>query len=284
MINIENLRFGYPKRALLFEDLYLHLTPGNICGLLGRNGAGKSTLLAILQGLLFPKGGNLSVLGFEPQARKPELLSNCFLLTEDLYLPNLSIQAFADLYAPFYPGFDRDQFSILLEEFELESVRAKLPKLSLGQQKKALLAFGLATNAQILLMDEPTNGLDIPSKILFRSVLARYIRDDRLFVLSTHQVRDLQSLLDTVVILEQGKIIFQESLVSIMDQLHFSISYQEPYHADVLYWERVPGGYYTIRSGQGEDSLEPDIEILFNAVIHHPESFNDLFKFQFHAE
>lgn len=283
MINIENLRFGYPKRALLFEDLYLHLAPGNICGLLGRNGAGKSTLLAIMQGLLFPESGDISVMGLEPQARSPELLSNCFLLTEDLFLPNLSIQGFVDLYAPFYPRFDKSQFAVLLEEFELEH-RAKLPKTSLGQQKKALLAFGLATNAQILLLDEPTNGLDIPSKNLFRSVLARHIRNDRLFILSTHQVRDLQSLLDMVVILEQGKIIFQESLVAIMKQLHFSISYQEPYGADVLYWERVPGGYFTIRSESEEDSLEPDIEVLFNAIISHPESFNDAFKIQWYAK
>lgn len=283
MINIEKLRFGYRKRALLFEDLYLHLSPGNICGLLGRNGAGKSTLLAILQGMLFPESGHLSVMGKEPQTRNPEILSNCFLLTEDLFLPNLSMQVFVDLYAPFYPRFDFSQFSGLLEEFQLDA-KITLPKLSLGQQKKAMLAFGLATNAQILLLDEPTNGLDIPSKILFRSVLARHIHEDRLFILSTHQIRDLQSLLDTVIILEQGKIIFQESLISIMEHLHFSICYQEPYHPDVVYWERVPGGYYTIRIGNGEDSLEPDIEILFNAVINNPEAFIDPFKLHLYAK
>lgn len=283
MINIERLAFSYQKRTSLFEDLYLHLTPGSICGLLGRNGAGKSTLLAILQGLLFPQAGTVSVMGYAPQERRPELLSNCFLLTEDLFLPPTSVRAFAELYAPFYPQFDWEQFTGLLFEFQVEE-QARLPKLSLGQQKKVMLAFGLACNAQVLLLDEPTNGLDIPSKMLFRSILARHIRDDRLFILSTHQVRDLQSLLDVVVILEQGKIIFQESLGAIMDQVHFSISYREPFGSDVIYWERVPGGYYTLRFGGQEDSLEPDVEILFNAVIHHPEAFDDLFKMQMYAK
>lgn len=282
MINIEKLRFGYRKRALLFEDLDLHLAPGTIYGLLGKNGAGKSSLLGIIQGLLFPLAGTVSILGYEARKRHPAMLADCFLISEELYLPNVSIHSFAGLYAPFYPNFDWQQLDRLLKEFELRD-SASLQKISLGQKKKAMLAFGLATNARILLLDEPTNGLDIPSKKQFRSTLARHIREDRTFILSTHQIRDLQSLIDTLIVLENGRIIFQENLADIMERLHFSVGYQEPQDPTVIYYERVPGGYFTIRQAGQQESLEVDIELLFNAIISKPLSFQELFNTQLYV-
>ncbi|PHN06841.1 ABC transporter ATP-binding protein [Flavilitoribacter nigricans DSM 23189 = NBRC 102662] len=266
----------------MFEDLDLHLAPGTIYGLLGKNGAGKSSLLNIIQGLLFPDSGQVNVLSFQPKDREPAFLQDCFMISESMFLPNLTVWDFAKTYAPFYPNFDWEQYGQLVAEFDLDA-DARLNRISLGQKKKALLAFGLATNARVLLLDEPTNGLDIPSKKLFRSTLARHIREDRIFILSTHQVRDLQSLIDTLIVLEDGRIIFQENLVDIMERLHFGISYREPEDPGVLYYERVPGGYYTIRRAGFEDSLEADVEILFNAIINAPQSFRELFNTQLYV-
>lgn len=279
MIKIDNLQFAYRKRALLFDHLELHLAAGRIYGLLGRNGAGKSSLLGIIQGLLFPQAGRVEVLGKNAGLRAPEILADCFFLPEHPHIPPaLTIRTFARLYAPFYPAFDEKLYLQLLSAFEVEPADLFV-RLSLGQQKKAMLAFGLATNARILLLDEPTNGLDIPSKKQFRSVLAAHLTEDRLFVLSTHQIRDLQSLIDTAIILEKGRVVFQESLADLMDQLEFTLSYQQPREADVLYWERVAGGYAAIRPADRGDSLEVDLELLFNAVIERPELFQERFKF-----
>ncbi|MCB0630032.1 MAG: ABC transporter ATP-binding protein [Saprospiraceae bacterium] len=277
MINVDNLSFSYPKRTALFDGLSLQLQSGSIYGLLGKNGAGKSSLLHILTGLLFPQSGNLNVMGYQPRQRHPELLSDCFFLSEDIFLPNLTVQSYRKLYAPFYPGFDHDLFQQLIREFDLD-ICSKLPGLSLGQKKKVLLAFGLATNARVLLLDEPTNGLDIPSKKQFRSVLARHMHDNRIIILSTHQIRDLQSLIDTIIILDKGQIVFHESLLDITDRLQFSISHREPGDPLVLYYERVPGGYYCIRHKGLQESLEVDVEILFNAIISDPSAFSHLFN------
>jgi ABC-2 type transport system ATP-binding protein len=277
MIDIKNLTFGYSRATALFDDLNLELPGGSIYGLLGKNGAGKSSLLKIIQGLLFPTAGRVEVMAHLPIQRDPDFLSDCFLIPEDLHIPRMQIHTFIRLYAPFYPRFDGALFEHLLDEFELGRT-AHLHRLSLGQKKKAMLAFGLACNSRVLLLDEPTNGLDIPSKRQFRSVLARHISDERLFILSTHQIRDLQSLIDTLIILDRGKIIFQATLAEVMERLQFTVSYQEPQDPLVLYYERVPGGYYCIRHQGVEESLEVDVEILFNAVIGEPGIFSKLFK------
>jgi ABC-2 type transport system ATP-binding protein len=277
MITIENLSFGYRKRFPLFEGLDMEIPGGSIYGLLGKNGAGKSSLLCVIQGLLFPRRGKVAVMGHEPGRRRPDFLSDCFLVPEVPYYPNLGIAAFERLYAPFYTKFDRRLWRDLLAEFEVDG-KGHLRRLSQGQQKKVMLAFALATRARVLLLDEPTNGLDIPSKKQFRSILARSISDESLFVLSTHQVRDLQSLIDAVIVLERGKVIFHEALSGLESRLRFGVQHREPEGGEALYWERVPGGYHYISPSEGSESLEVDIELLFNAVLARPAAFRELFK------
>lgn len=277
MIQLTDLSFAYTKGRPLFEGLQLSIPGGNIYGLLGKNGAGKTTLLSLISGLLFPTEGSCEVMGYTPGERAPALLSDLFFIPEELHIPALRIKAFVDIYAPFYPKFDRAQFENLLAEFKLEDDR-KLTKLSYGQKKKVMLCFGLATNCRLLILDEPTNGLDIPSKTQLRKILAGAISDDRTFIISTHQVRDLANLMDPIIIINEGNIIFQESLESINNKLQFQLEYREPGPDQAIYAERVPGGYMTINPQNGEGEEEVDLEVLFNAVIEKTSYFTDLFK------
>lgn len=278
MIQLNSVNFGYKRKQTLFDQLDLEVEAGKIYGLLGRNGAGKSSLLRIIHGLLFPRTGAVKVMGYAPQKRQPGLLSEIYMISEEQFIPNMKIKTFLNTYSPFYPKFDQAQFFRLLEEFELDS-NGHLKQLSWGQKKKVLVSFGLATNCKLLLLDEPTNGLDIPSKAQFRQLMSDAITDERAFIISSHQIRDLHSLLDTIVVLEKGKIIFQETMGSIMTHLNFQVEYQRPDEAQLVYAERVPGGYMTIRPNNGlADSLEADLEILFNAIISNTNQIHQLFK------
>lgn len=277
MIQLKDLSFSYSKGPMLFEGLELSIPGGNIYGLLGKNGAGKTTLLSLISGLLFPNSGSCEVLGHLPSKRQPSFLSDLYFIPEELHIPAMRINTFVATYSPFYPKFDRAQFSTLLAEFKL-SEELKMNKLSYGQKKKVILSFGLATNCKLLILDEPTNGLDIPSKTQLRKILAGAISADRTFIISTHQVRDLANLMDPIIIINQGKIIFQESIESINNKLQFQLTFREPNASEVIYAERVPGGFMTINPQNGEGEEEADLEVLFNAVIEKTSYFTDLFK------
>ena len=277
MIHIHELSFGYKKQDKLFDSLSLQVPTGNIYGLLGRNGAGKSSLLKLLTGLLYPHQGQMEVMGFDPSFRSPEFLQDFYFVPEDLYVPNLKIGAFQRMYAPFYPKFDAAQFEGYLAEFGLDA-SMKLTHLSYGQKKKVLLGFGLATNSSLLILDEPTNGLDIPSKSQFRKLLASSITEDRTVIISTHQVRDMGNLIDPIIILDEGKVIFQQSIEEITQRLAFDIQYQMADPKDAIYSERVPGGHMTVKENEHGMATDIDLEILFNAVTMQTDAINAIFR------
>ena len=269
MVNIESLSFAY-RRGALFKDLSLGLTPGNIYGLLGVNGAGKSTLLKLMSGLLFPAAGSVRSLDHNPAERRPSFLLDVFVLAEDAQAPNMLAGDFLRSRAPFYPRFDHARFERYLREFELPST-GNLATLSHGQQKKYLLAFGLATQAKLVLLDEPTNGLDIPSKSLLRRVIAEAVNGERLFVISTHQVRDLGTLMDPIVILHEGKVLLNRTLAEIGARLHMTQQTSPP-PADapnLLFSEPAVGGFWSVWRGGADGPL--DLEVLFNAIIAKPQ-------------
>jgi len=205
MIEIKDLTFWYSKRNRLFEDLNLNLDSGHIYGLLGKNGAGKTTLLKLICGLSFPKTGSVSVNGYIPSNRQPGFLADIFFLPEEISLPPFTPLKFADIYKHFYPAFNYSQYRVCLGNFQVDTTQG-MNKLSHGQQRKAMLAFALATNTSCLFLDEPTNGLDIPSKASFRRMLAASLSEGKTIILSTHMVRDLQSMIDSVLILENHKL------------------------------------------------------------------------------
>jgi ABC-2 type transport system ATP-binding protein len=278
MIDIDHLSFGYHRRQPLFRNLSLSLTPGNIYGILGLNGAGKSTLLKLMTGLLFPDAGALRSLDYTPAERKPGFLSQLFVLPEELNLPAVSVGEFVSARSPLYPSFDHEQLERYLTEFDLPRDR-KLTKLSYGQKKKFLLSFGLACRSTLLVMDEPTNGLDIPSKGQFRRLIAEALTVERLFIISTHQVRDVESLIDPIVILHGGSVLFNHTIGEISSRIRMShtATRPDPTADGLLHTEPAVGGFWSVwNDRQATDGLL-DLEVLFNTIISLPEIGRSLF-------
>lgn len=276
MIKLSNLSFGYSKKSLLFKNLNLELQVGHIYGLLGKNGAGKSTLLKNLAGLVFPSSGNCSVNGYNAADRLPGFLQELFFIPEEIYLPALTAEEFVKSTGHFYPKFDLQQFNKMIEEFDVPADRM-LNKLSFGQQKKVMIAFGLATNTSLLIMDEPTNGLDIPSKVQFRKIIAAALTDDRCVIISTHQVRDLDSLIDTLVVIHEKEIVLNMSLEEIGAKIQFTTAAQAN-KSGILYQEDTDFGVNTISLNPHEDYNKVDMEILFNALTNKNKSVIETLK------
>ncbi len=274
MIEISNLTFGYKKKMPLFRDLSLKLEPGSIYGLFGMNGAGKTTLLKQIAGLLFPHQGQCLIFEKDVRHRTPEVLANIYVIPEEFVLPPVSISSFVELHAPFYPRFDYTLFEKYLKEFEITNGKS-LTKYSYGQKKKFLIAFGLATQTNVLLMDEPTNGLDIPSKSQFRRLMAAASTEDQCIVISTHQVRDLASIIDHVIVLDSGQIIFQRSTAEISEKLAFG-KLREDSTEQLIYAEDVLGGKAAIYRNKGHETAI-DLEILFNAIVKDSKVINQVF-------
>jgi ABC-2 type transport system ATP-binding protein len=277
MITINQLTFGYRKNQTVLENLNLDLKPGHIYGLLGSNGAGKSSLLHNICGLLFPLGGSCMVNGKNPANRHPEVLQQIYLLPEDVYLPNISIKQYLDIYAAFYPAFDYDMFHRFLGEFEIPKGN-KLQDMSHGQKKKVLISFALATQAKVLLMDEPTNGLDIPSKKQFRKIIAGVIKEDQLIIISTHQVKDLDSLIDHILILEDKKIILHEPVENITQKLAFKQVLNLDEIASPVYSEGALKGYAVVAVNKNNETSRLDMEMFFNAVLAEKQAILSQFN------
>jgi ABC-2 type transport system ATP-binding protein len=280
MIDIKDLSFSYRSESL-FQALHLELGPGNIYGLLGVNGAGKSTLLRLVAGLLFARGGSLRALGRDPAKREPNLLSQVFMLPEELNVPSITDREYVRARAPFYPRFDHERFARYVREFELPQGQ-KLTAMSHGQQKKFLLSFGLASEAALLLLDEPTNGLDIPSKGQFRRVIAEAATPERLFVISTHQVRDVGALIDPIVVLHRGRVALNHSLAEIGARVRMerSSSPPDPRAPHLVHSEPTVGGFWSVWDDAKSDTEQLDLEVLFNALVAQPERCMSVFGSQ----
>jgi ABC-2 type transport system ATP-binding protein len=277
MLKINHLSFSYSRKQPLFKELNLSLPPGNIYGLLGKNGAGKSTLLKIISGLLFPETGTVDFLGYNPGVRHPDFLREIYLVTEEFNLPPLSMKGYVRFYSPFYPRFDHNLFDHYVGEFQIP-VKQKLSEMSYGQKKNFLLSFGLATDCKLLILDEPTNGLDIPSKSQFRKIMANAVHEERSFIISTHQVRDMENLIDPIIILNEGKIIFYRNYEDISRKLSFSRSSEMPNEKEVVYYEKVFGGYHVVSENDGNHETRMNFELLFNAITANSEKINEIFN------
>jgi ABC-2 type transport system ATP-binding protein len=277
MIEIENLSFGYKRKKLLYKNLNLKLKAGSIYGLLGKNGAGKSTLLKNFIGLLFPKGGKISVNGYEPKKRWPSFLETIYFIPEEVYVPALTVEGYKKLFSPFYPAFNQEQFYNYLEHLDVKD-KGKLNSLSFGQQKKFIIAFALACNTKVLLLDEPTNGLDIPSKIKFRKLIASVFTDDKIIFISTHQIRDLDNLIDRVIIVDEGELLLSASIGDIAEKLCFKNVNELNEQETILYSEESLKGFSIVAKNENAEDTKVNLEHLFNAVTYNPAKAKAIFQ------
>jgi ABC-2 type transport system ATP-binding protein len=276
MISVQHLHFGYPKKPV-FRDLSLELKPGFIYGLLGKNGTGKSTLLKNIAGLLFPRQGTIKVMGFNPAKRLPAFLQEVFMVPEEFHMPDVPLQYLEKHYAPFYPKFDREQFRKYISEFNIP-IDSSLQNMSYGQKKKVLISLGLATNTSILLMDEPTNGLDIMSKSQFRKVMAGAVDENKCVIISTHQVKDLENLIDRVTIIDEGRILFDQSIDAISRKLSFQISFNPEEIRTAIYQESSLRGSAIITANMEGDESKIDLELLYKAIVTNRAAIQSVFN------
>ncbi len=276
MIEINNLNYSYRGSRKVFENLDIEIPQGGICGLLGKNGVGKTTLFNIVSGLIFaPKGSDVSVMEFKPRKREVSFLERIFLLPEEFELPRISVYEFAANYGKFYPRYSAELLYKLLNDFEV-SPSDKFHTMSFGQRKKAYIAFALACNTELLLLDEPTNGLDIPSKTAFRRALASVADDQRTIIISTHQVRDLEEILDRVVILERNQVLLNASTLEITQKLRFEVV-ASPESA--IYCQPTIHGLLGVTVNNNQDcETKLDMELLFNAVNASPDVISRIFN------
>ena len=280
MIKVENLSFTYPKsKHMVLHDFSFSLEAGRVYGLLGRNGAGKSTLLYLMTGLLTPKKGKIMYHDINVRSRLPMTLQDMFLVPEEFELPSISLKKYIDLNAPFYPNFSKEDMYKYLHCFEMD-MDVNLGALSMGQKKKVFMSFALATNTSLLLMDEPTNGLDIPGKSQFRKFIASGMTDNKTIVISTHQIRDIDKMLDSVMIMDESRVLLNESTVHICEKLCFKESDDRSLIDKALF--AVPslhGNSLLLLNEHNEDS-DINIELLFNAILAQPQKIANLFHAQ----
>ncbi len=276
MIDIEHLSFTYGRRRpAVFDDFSLTVGSGCICGLLGKNGTGKSTLLYLMAGLLRPACGSVRFLGDEAGRRRPAQLSELFLLPEELALPPVTLRRFVELNRPFYPRFSDELFGACLRDFELPA-DLHLGELSMGQRKKVFMSFALATNTRLLLMDEPTNGLDIPAKSQFRRVVANSMTEGRTLIVSTHQVRDVDALLDHVVMVDRSRVLLDRSVADICARLCFEDRPMSAAVDDALYVQPSVHGNAVVRRNADGTDTPLNLELLFNALLERPGLANEM--------
>jgi len=277
MILLDKFCFGYKANSLLYHNLQLSLETGRIYGLLGKNGAGKSTLLKNLIGLLYPSSGTVSVNGFKPSGRQPSFLRTIYFIPEEVYVPALTINSYVKIFAPFYPAFDHTMLNTYLEKLDVQTDK-KLNTLSFGQQKKFIIAFALACNTRVLIMDEPTNGLDIPSKKRFRKLISSSMHDDRIIFISTHQTRDLENLIDQVVIVDNGELVLNAPVEVIGQKLSFKIVEENYNEQPVFYEEELLKGRAVIIENTDGNESQINLEQLFNAATENPVMVKAVFN------
>ena len=267
MITLKELSFSYSRKKEVLDRINLEVGSGHICGLLGKNGEGKTTLLNLLSGQIFPDQGSCLVLEEIPSERNARFLQQIFLLPEEISMPEVTAIEYIKMYAPFYPTFRDDICKACVESFEI-NLSDRLSKMSQGQRKKVAITLALAAHTPLLLMDEPTNGLDIPSKATFRRLVASLIDDNQTVIISTHQVRDLESLIDTVLILDQRQTLLNKTLNEIGEKLYFG-----PLLPDekALYSEPTPQGTIGVTAREDKEETAVSLELLFNAAITYPK-------------
>ncbi|MFI3297419.1 MAG: ABC transporter ATP-binding protein [bacterium] len=274
MIEINDFTYSYTKRsATIFKNFNLKFQEGHIYGLLGKNGEGKSTLLYNIMGALRPRAGSITFKGLVTQNRYAEVLADCYMLAEEFYVPPYTLKKYIKFYAPFYPNFSYDDLQRYLKDFDLDIDDKKLSELSMGQQKKVMISFALACNTSLLILDEPTNGLDIPSKSQFRKIVGSGMRDDRTIIISTHQVRDIENLLDYVVIIQDSKVLLNEPMSNIETKLLFAEN-----APDSIYSQNWAGGVNTVSQNHTGEVSAINLELLFNAAVASPEELNKIFN------
>ena len=274
MIQIKDLGFSYGGFPVL-KNITMNLEEGRIYGLLGEKGVGKTTLLTLISGLKKPLTGSIDTDGHNPYEREPSFLSDQYYLSDEVAAVNMKAIDYAVNYGRFWENFDLAKFNEVMQILENDPQK-KMTTMSFGQLKKTYIAFALACNTKYLFMDEPTNGLDIPSKAQFRKAVMKYTREDSVILISTHQVRDLENIIDPIIILDRQEVLLNAGIAEISEKLYFD--YSNEVNQSALYREMVPGGNIQVSLNQTSEDSKVNLEALFNTVYQHKELIKEIFN------
>ena len=220
-------RFG---KTMALDDVSLSVPQGTVLGLIGENGAGKTTLIKHVLGLLKAKAGDVRVFGLDPVRDPVGVLGRIGYLSETRDLPEwMRIGELMRYSRPFYPDWDQAYAEQLRETFELDSAQ-KIKTLSKGQRARTALLMALAHRPDLLLLDEPSSGLD---PIVRRDILSAIIRtvaeEGRSVLLSSHLVDEVERVADSVAIIHHGRMVLIDSLENIKETHHrLTLRFDEP--------------------------------------------------------
>lgn len=273
MLKIDNISFGYRRNKSIIRNFNMTLQPGTVCGLLGKNGTGKSTLLYLICGLLKPDSGSIDFKGHNPIKHEVAFLEDVMIVPEEFSLPNMKLADYVRVNAPFYPNFNQSDMNDYLYMFDLDP-EAHLGKCSMGQKKKAIISFALACNTSLLILDEPTNGLDISAKRAFRKAMAKNMTDEKCIIISTHQVLDVEKILDHVCIIDNNGVLLNTSMFEVSKHLSFRVTNDRELIENALMSFDAPGGASIVERATPDNETDVNLEMLFEFV----ESNRDLVK------
>lgn len=277
MLQIQNLTFGYKrsKEGNVLNNVNLELNNGSIVGLLGKNGTGKTTLLNLITGQLFAKEGVIAIDDENVKTKSKSILEKIYFMPEEIVVPDVSLEDFIKLYSPFYKDFSQEKMDECMREFEMSyetdlHLNKSLNKLSMGTKKKVIICFAIATNVPYLIMDEPTNGLDIPSKRIFRKLINSHMSEDRTIIISTHLVHDVEKMVDHIVIVGKQDLLINDTTWGLTEKYTFGTDPK----GEVIYSEKsLEGDLCVARRTEDEDETPISLELLFEAVNAKPDAF-----------
>lgn len=198
-----SMRYG---QTTALDDFDLDLAPGQIVGLLGENGCGKTTLLKVLAGVLSDYSGEVTIAGHRPGPESKALVS---FLPDASFLPDgAKVSYCLDLYADFFADFDRERAADLIGFFGLRD-GMRLKEMSKGMREKVQIALAMSRDARVFLLDEPIAGVDPAARQVILDGILRNLSADSLLVITTHLIHDLESILDSVVMMRHGRVVLQ---------------------------------------------------------------------------
>jgi ABC-2 type transport system ATP-binding protein len=206
LIRIDQLAIARPPAFRLHVE-HLALGAGEVVGLVGNNGAGKSTLLDVCAGLLRYDSGTVRVLDLDPNVAGHHVREELAWMTDDMQMFSGSLERNLRLLRPFYPRIDEGHWRALAEHFDVDP-RASLARMSKGTATRARLVATFALQTRIVLLDEPTTGLDAPSRAALIKQIAEVMRDERrLVVFSSHDFESVERICDRLVVLDRGALL-----------------------------------------------------------------------------
>lgn len=214
LVEIQGLVKAYDARTIAVNNLTLAIPRGKIIGLLGPNGSGKTTLIKMLNGLLTPTQGSISINGMEPG---PETKAIVSYLPDKSYLNNSStVNKLVDLFADFYNDFSKEKAIGMLASLNINP-QAKLKTLSKGTKEKVQLILVMSRQAQLYILDEPIAGVDPAARdYILKTIISNY-NPEATILLSTHLISDIENVLDEVIFIRYGQLVLQTTVDDIRE-------------------------------------------------------------------